>query len=261
MRALLAVAQGSEHQARLVVMRWNGGKAADPPVAFIGKGVTFDTGGISIKPAAGMEDMKGDMAGAACVVGLMRALALRKAKANVVGIVGLVENMPSGSAQRPGDIVKSHVRPDDRGAQHRRRGAARPGRCAVVLQDRFKPKFMVDLATLTGAIIVALGKEHAGLFCNNDELADRIVVAGRETGEKVWRLPLGSRIRQAHRTRHRGHEEHRRAACRLDHRGAIHPALRRQGRPGRISTLPASAWMRSSRRSTSHGVAAGACAS
>ena len=190
MQALLAVAQGSGHSARLVIMRWNGGKEGDGPVAFIGKGVTFDTGGISIKPAAGMEDMKGDMAGAACVVGLMKALALRKAKSNVVGIVGCVENMPSGNAQRPGDIVKSAS-----GQTIAVLNTDAEGRLVLAdvlwyCQDRFKPKFMLDLATLTGAILVALGKEHAGLFSNNDELAERVVQAGIETGERVWRLPL-----------------------------------------------------------------------
>ena len=190
MQALLAVAQGSAHQARLVVMRWNGGKEGDAPVAFIGKGVTFDTGGISIKPAAGMEDMKGDMAGAACVVGLMQALALRKAKANVVGIIGCVENMPSGNAQRPGDIVKSTSGQTIAVLNTDAEGRLVLADALWYCQDRFKPKFMLDLATLTGAILVALGKEHAGLFSNNDELADRVIQAGIETGEKVWRLPL-----------------------------------------------------------------------
>jgi leucyl aminopeptidase len=190
MRALLGVAQGSVHQARLVVMRWNGGKDGDPPVAFIGKGVTFDTGGISIKPSSGMEDMKGDMAGAACVVGVMKAVALRKAKANVVGIIGLVENMPSGSAQRPGDIVKSLSGQTIAVLNTDAEGRLVLADALWYCQDRFKPKFMLDLATLTGAILVALGKEYAGLFCNNDELAERVIEAGIETGEKVWRLPL-----------------------------------------------------------------------
>src|SRR3954463_2821278 len=191
MNALLGVGQGSRKDSRVVIMRWNGGKKNDAPVAFIGKGVTFDTGGISIKPGAGMEDMKGDMAGAACVVGLMQALALRKAKANVVGIIGCVENMPSGNAQRPGDIVKSAsgqtIAVLNTDAEGRLVLAAALWYC----QDRFKPKFMLDLATLTGAILVALGKEHAGLFSNNDELANRLSEAGQETGEKVWRMPLG----------------------------------------------------------------------
>jgi leucyl aminopeptidase len=191
MNALLGVGQGSEHDSRVVIMRWNGGKKADAPLAFIGKGVCFDTGGISIKPAASMEDMKGDMAGAACVVGLMHALAMRKAKVNIIGAIGLVENMPDGKAQRPGDIVTSMS-----GQTIEIINTDAEGR--LVLADvlwyvgqKFKPKFMVDLATLTGAIIVALGVDHAGLFANDDKLAERLVKAGQETGEKVWRMPLG----------------------------------------------------------------------
>jgi leucyl aminopeptidase len=194
MGALLGVGQGSDRPSRLVVMRWNGvkGPGADrKPVAFIGKGVTFDTGGISIKPAAGMEDMKGDMAGAACVVGLMHALASRKAKVHAIGAIGLVENMPGGKAQRPGDIVKSMS-----GQTIEIINTDAEGRLVLAdvlwyIQDKYKPAFMVDLATLTGAIMVALGQEHAGLFSNNDELAERLIKAGKETGEKVWRLPLG----------------------------------------------------------------------
>ncbi len=190
MNALLGVGQGSERQSRVVVMRWNGGKAGEAPVAFIGKGVCFDTGGISIKPAASMEDMKGDMGGAACVVGLMHALAARKARVNAVGVIGLVENMPDGNAQRPGDIVKSMS-----GQTVEIINTDAEGR--LVLADviwyaaqRFKPKFMVDLATLTGAIIVALGQEYAGMFSNNDQLSERLTEAGIETGELVWRMPL-----------------------------------------------------------------------
>ena len=190
MNALLGVGQGSRHDSRVVVMRWNGGKKGAAPVAFIGKGVCFDTGGISIKPASGMEDMKGDMAGAACVTGLMRVLAGRKAKVNAVGVIGLVENMPDGNAQRPGDIVKSMS-----GQTIEIINTDAEGR--LVLADvicyaarRFKPKFMVDLATLTGAIIVALGHEYAGMFSNNDELANRVTKAGLATGEVVWRMPL-----------------------------------------------------------------------
>ncbi len=191
MRALLAVGQGSAHDSRVVIMRWNGGKAGDKPLAFIGKGVTFDTGGISIKPAAGMEDMKGDMAGAACVVGLMHALAARKAKANVIGAIGLVENMPDGAAQRPGDIVTSLS-----GQTIEIINTDAEGRLVLAdvlwyVQDRYKPASMVNLATLTGAILVALGKEHAGLFSNDDDLAGRLFRAGEETGETVWRMPLG----------------------------------------------------------------------
>jgi len=191
MGALLGVGQGSTQPSRMVVMRWNGAKKGEQPVAFIGKGVCFDTGGISIKGAASMEDMKGDMGGAACVVGLMHALAARKAKVNVVGAIGLVENMPDGNAQRPGDIVTSMS-----GQTIEIINTDAEGR--LVLADvlwyvakKFKPKFMVDLATLTGAIMVALGTEHAGLFSNNDELSERLSKVGLETGEKVWRMPLG----------------------------------------------------------------------
>jgi len=191
MGALLGVAQGSTQPGRTVIMRWNGGKRGDQPVAFIGKGVCFDTGGISIKGAASMEDMKGDMGGAACVVGLMHALAARKAKVNAVGAIGLVENMPDGNAQRPGDIVTSMS-----GQTIEIINTDAEGR--LVLADvlwyvakKFKPKFMVDLATLTGAIMVALGTEYAGLFSNNDELAERLTKAGLATGERVWRMPLG----------------------------------------------------------------------
>jgi len=191
MNALLGVGQGSEYPSRFVVMRWNGGKKNSAPVAFIGKGVCFDTGGISIKPASGMEDMKGDMAGAACVVGLMQGLAERKAKVNAVGAIGIVENMPDGKAQRPGDIVTTMS-----GQTIEIINTDAEGRLVLAdvlhyINKRFKPKFMIDLATLTGAIIVALGHEHAGLFSNDDTLADRLLKAGLATGEKVWRMPLG----------------------------------------------------------------------
>src|SRR5207247_8276000 len=173
MNALLGVGQGSEHESRTVIMRWNGGKRGATPLAFVGKGVCFDTGGISIKPAASMEDMKGDMAGAACVVGLMRALAARKAAVNAVGVIGLVENMPDGKAQRPGDIVTSMS-----GQAIEIINTDAEGRLVLAdllwyVKSRFKPKFMVDLATLTGAILVALGQEHAGLFTNDDKFAER----------------------------------------------------------------------------------------
>jgi leucyl aminopeptidase len=191
MGALLGVAQGSARPGRTVIMRWNGGKRGDQPLAFVGKGVCFDTGGISIKPSGSMEDMKGDMGGAACVVGLMHALAARKAKVNAVGAIGLVENMPDGNAQRPGDIVTSMS-----GQTIEIINTDAEGR--LVLADvlwyvakKFKPKFMIDLATLTGAIMVALGTEYAGLFSNNDELAERLTKAGVATGERVWRMPLG----------------------------------------------------------------------
>jgi leucyl aminopeptidase len=191
MNALLAVGQGSQHASRTVLMRWNGGKRGASPIAFVGKGVCFDTGGISIKPAAGMEDMKGDMAGAACVVGLMHALAARKAKVNAVGAIGLVENMPGATAQRPGDIVTTMS-----GQTIEIINTDAEGRLVLAdllhyVNKRFEPKFMIDLATLTGAIIVALGQEYAGLFSNDDKLADRLVKAGNETGERVWRMPLG----------------------------------------------------------------------
>jgi leucyl aminopeptidase len=192
MRALLGVGQGSARESRVVIMRWNGAKnSKDKPVAFVGKGVTFDSGGISIKPAAGMEDMKGDMGGAACVVGLMHVLASRKAKANVIGAIGLVENMPDGNAQRPGDIVKSMS-----GQTIEIINTDAEGRLVLAdvlwhVQDKYKPAFIVDLATLTGAILVALGQEYAGLFSNNDELAERLFHSGKATGERVWRLPLG----------------------------------------------------------------------
>jgi leucyl aminopeptidase len=191
MGALLGVGQGSANPPRLVVMQWNGeAKAKEGPVAFIGKGVTFDTGGISIKPAAGMEDMKWDMAGAGVVIGLMKALAGRKAKVNAVGIVGLVENMPSGTAQRPGDIVKSMSGQTIEVLNTDAEGRLVLADALWYCQDRFKPRFMIDLATLTGAIIIALGHENAGLFSNNDELSERIVAAGRDVGELCWRLPL-----------------------------------------------------------------------
>lgn len=192
MRALLGVGQGSIKESRVVVMRWNGGAEGEAPVAFIGKGVTFDTGGISIKPAAGMEDMKGDMGGAACVTGLLLALAARKAKVNAVGVIGIVENMPDGAAQRPGDIVTSLS-----GQTIEIINTDAEGRLVLAdvlwyAKERFQPRFMVDLATLTGAILVALGTVHAGLFANDDELAKRIAAAGETTGETVWRMPLGA---------------------------------------------------------------------
>ncbi len=192
MGALLGVGQGSDNESRVVIMRWNGAKSSKAkPVAFVGKGVTFDTGGISIKPAGGMEDMKGDMAGAACVVGLMHALASRKAKVNVVGAIGLVENMPGANAQRPGDIVTTMS-----GQTIEIINTDAEGRLVLAdvlwyVQDKYKPTFIVNLATLTGAILVALGQEYAGLFSNNDELSTRLTVAGTATGEKVWRMPMG----------------------------------------------------------------------
>ena len=191
MDALLAVGQGSERPSRVAVMQWNGAKSRRAkPVCIVGKGVTFDTGGISMKPAGGMEDMKGDMGGAACVTGLMLALAERRANANVVGLIGLTENMPSGTAQRPGDIVTSMS-----GQTIEVLNTDAEGRLVLAdvlwyAQDRFKPRLIVDLATLTGAIMVALGKEYAGLFSNDDKLATDLSEAGEATGELVWRMPL-----------------------------------------------------------------------
>jgi leucyl aminopeptidase len=190
MGALLAVGQGSARPPRVVVMQYRGAAADVAPLAFIGKGVTFDTGGISIKPAGGMWDMKWDMAGAGVVIGLMRLLAARKARVNAVGLVGLVENMPSGNAVRPGDIVRSMS-----GQTIEVLNTDAEGRLVLAdvlwyCQDRFKPKLMIDLATLTGAVIVALGHDNAGLFANNDELAERLIAAGKAVGEPLWRLPL-----------------------------------------------------------------------
>ena len=192
MGALLGVGQGSARPSRLLALKWNGGAAGEKPVAFVGKGVTFDTGGISIKPAAGMEDMKWDMGGAGAVVGTMLALAGRKAKANVLGVVGLVENMPDGNAQRPGDVVTSMsgqtievINTDAEG---------RLVLCDVLtwVQREHSPTKIVDLATLTGAIIATLAHEYAGLFSNDDSLANDLTAAGQASGDKLWRLPLGT---------------------------------------------------------------------
>ncbi|HRO49626.1 MAG TPA: leucyl aminopeptidase [Hyphomicrobium sp.] len=191
MNTLLSVSVGSARPARVAVMQWNGAKSKRAkPLAFIGKGVVFDTGGISIKPSAGMEDMKGDMGGAAAVTGLMYALAARKAPVNAVGLIGLVENMPSGTATRPGDIVTSMS-----GQTVEILNTDAEGRLVLAdvlwyAQERFKPRFVIDLATLTGAIMVALGKDFAGLFANDDKLADQLLAASKATGEKVWRMPL-----------------------------------------------------------------------
>jgi leucyl aminopeptidase len=191
MGALLGVAQGSVRPPRLAIMQWKGGKAKEKPVAFIGKGVVFDTGGISIKPAAGMEDMKGDMGGAAAVTGLMHTLAARKAKVNAVGVIGLVENMPDGNAQRPGDIVTSMSGQTIEIINTDAEGRLVLGDALWYTNDRFKPQFMINLATLTGAILVALGNLHAGLFCNDDQLANQLTAAGLATNERLWRMPLG----------------------------------------------------------------------
>jgi len=190
MGALLGVSQGSAREARILVMKWDGTDGAKEPVAFVGKGVTFDTGGISIKPSAGMEDMKWDMGGAAAVAGTMLALAARKAKAHVIGVCGLVENMPDGNAQRPGDVVTSMngqtievINTDAEG---------RLVLCDAVwwVQQTFKPKTVIDLATLTGAMVISLGHEHGGLFANDDGLADQLLAAGKASGELLWRMPL-----------------------------------------------------------------------
>jgi leucyl aminopeptidase len=194
MNALLGVGQGSARESQLVIMQWNGapGKGAkDGPLAFIGKGVTFDTGGISIKPAAGMEEMKWDMGGAGAVIGTMRALAARKARVNAVGAIGAVENMPSGEAQRPGDIVTSMSGQTIEVINTDAEGRLVLADVLWYVKERFKPRFMIDLATLTGAIIVSLGHEMAGLFATDDELAKRIADAGAKVKEPVWRLPLG----------------------------------------------------------------------
>ena len=191
MGALLGVSQGSVREARVMAMRWSGREGSDLDIAFVGKGVTFDTGGISLKPGAGMEDMKWDMGGAGAVAGAMKTLATRKAKANVMGVVGLVENMPDGNAQRPGDVVTSMsgqtievINTDAEG---------RLVLCDVItwLQRTHGPKTIVDLATLTGAMIIALGHEHGGLFANDDALADALLAAGRASGDLLWRMPLG----------------------------------------------------------------------
>jgi len=188
--ALLGVAQGSVNEPRVVVMRWDGAGGKAKPVAFVGKGVTFDSGGISIKPAAGMEDMKWDMAGAGTVIGLMAALAGRKAKVDAVGVVGLVENMPSGAAQRPGDVVKSLSGQTVEVLNTDAEGRLVLADVLTYCQQTFDPRAVIDLATLTGAIIIALGHDRAGLFSNNDELAQRLEAAGQATGEKLWRMPL-----------------------------------------------------------------------
>ena len=191
MGALLGVGQGSESPSKVVVMQWHGGAKDAPPLALVGKGVVFDTGGISIKPAGGMEDMTMDMGGAGVVAGVMRTLALRKAKANVVGLVGLVENMPDGRAQRPGDVVRTM-----KGDTVEVINTDAEGRLVLAdvmwyAQERFKPAGMIDLATLTGAIIIALGHENTGVFSNNDDLCNAFLKAAKTEGEGAWRMPMG----------------------------------------------------------------------
>jgi len=191
LNALLGVGQGSINETYLVTIEWNGNKKRKKnPIAFVGKGVCFDTGGISLKPAKFMEEMKYDMAGSAVVVGLLKSLALRKAKVNAIGVVGLVENMPGGNAQRPGDIVKSYSGKTIEVLNTDAEGRLVLADALTFTEKKYKPKFIIDLATLTGAIIVSLGEEYAGLFSNNDELAKKIFKSGEEVKEKVWRLPL-----------------------------------------------------------------------
>jgi len=190
MNALLGVGQGSIRGSYLVIMEWNGARNNSKPLAFVGKGVCFDTGGISLKPAKFMEDMTYDMAGSATVVGLMKNLALRKAKINAVGVVGLVENMPGGNAQRPGDIVKSYSGKTIEILNTDAEGRLVLADALTFTEKKFKPKFIVDLATLTGAIIVSLGSEYAGLFSNDDKLSKQLLKAGEKVDEKLWRMPL-----------------------------------------------------------------------
>lgn len=190
MGALLGVNQGSVREPQLLVLKWNGGKAGEVPVAFIGKGVTFDTGGISIKPALGMEGMKWDMGGAGAVAGAMKALALRKAKANVVGVCGLVENMPDGNAQRPGDVVTTMSGQTVEVINTDAEGRLVLSDAMTWTQKNFSPKVMIDLATLTGAMVITLGHEYAGIFSNDDKLAADLMKAADESGDKLWRQPL-----------------------------------------------------------------------
>ena len=190
MNALLGVGQGSIRGSYLAAIEWRGSNKKQQPLAFVGKGVCFDTGGISLKPAKFMEDMTYDMAGSAVVVGLMKTLALRKAKVNAVGVVGLVENMPDGNAQRPGDIVKSYSGKTIEILNTDAEGRLVLADALTYTEKKYKPKFIVDLATLTGAIIVSLGSEYAGLFSNDDKISDQLSKAGEKVGEKVWRMPL-----------------------------------------------------------------------
>jgi len=192
MGSLLGVGQGSDRESQMVIMTWRGGPASQKPLAFIGKGVCFDTGGISLKPAGGMEDMKWDMGGSAAVIGAMRLLAQRKARVNAVGIVGLVENMPDGKAQRPGDVVTSMSGQTIEVINTDAEGRLVLADCMWYAQEKFKPQLMVEFSTLTGAILIALGHERAGLFSNNTELATRLRKAGQQVGEKLWRMPLGA---------------------------------------------------------------------
>ncbi len=192
MESILGVGQGSSSETLIVIMKWMGSKNKKlQPLALVGKGVTFDTGGISLKPVPGMGDMKFDMGGSAAVVGAMKAIAGRKAKANVIGIVGLVENMPSGTAQRPGDVVSSMSGQTIEVLNTDAEGRLVLADCLWYCQEKYNPKFMIDLATLTGAIMVALGQEYAGIFSNDDELCEQLIAAGKTVDEPVWRMPIG----------------------------------------------------------------------
>jgi leucyl aminopeptidase len=192
MGALIGVGQGSERESQLVVLEWHGSRRKTAaPVAFVGKGVCFDSGGLSLKTGAGMMGMKGDMGGAAAVVGTLRALAARKAKVNAVGVIGLVENMPDGKAQRPDDVVKSMSGQTIEVLNTDAEGRLVLADALWYAQTKFKPRCVIDLATLTGAIMIALGSEHAGMFCNDDALSEQIATAGKAAGEPVWRMPLG----------------------------------------------------------------------
>jgi len=192
MNSLLGVGRGSSKESFLVTLEWNGDKSKNKksPISFVGKGVCFDTGGISLKPAKFMEEMKYDMAGSAVVAGLIQSLAIKKAKINAVGVVGLVENMPGGNAQRPGDIVKAYNGKTIEVLNTDAEGRLVLADALSFTEKKFKPKFIIDLATLTGAIIVSLGEEYAGLFSNNDELSKKLFDSGLKVNEKVWRLPL-----------------------------------------------------------------------
>ena len=229
---MLGVGQGSAHEPKLVVMRWNGGKRGADPIAFIGKGVCFDSGGISIKPAQGMEDMKGDMAGAACVVGLMRALAQRKAKVNVVGAIGLVENMLDGKAQRPGDIVTTMSGQTVEVINTDAEGRLVLADVLYYVNKRFKPRFMINLATLTGAIIVALGQEYAGHVLQRRQTRRTTDQSGG--GDRRAGVANAARagIRQDDRFEICRHEKYRRALWRFDHGRTISAAVRQQDSMG-----------------------------
>ena len=227
MGSLLGVGQGSVRESQLVVLQWKGAKdPAAQPIAFVGKGVCFDTGGISLKPAEGMEEMITDMGGSAAVVGAMYALAARKAKVNAVGILGLVENMPDGNAQRPGDIVTSMSGQTIEVINTDAEGRLVLADAIWYCHTRFKPKILIDLATLTGAIVVALGKDLAGVYSNNENLAANLMAASKASDDVLWRMPLAGAVRQAARQPGGRHEEHRPAPRRLDHRGDVHPAVR-----------------------------------